>query len=130
MARHTGQNAVIQFAGTTLSVDYRDFSWEESAETVDRSAGADAYQNYLIGLIDGKASITLLIDGTAQWAACGIGTEGTLVLSPEGTATGKPKSSTVATVLNRSRELAYNDVYQMSVEFGFSQGSAPAEGTW
>jgi hypothetical protein len=78
-------------------------------------------------LLDDTFSLEALLDGTAAWAGCAPNTEGTFVVSPEGTAAGKPKTTVVALVTKREKSIAYNDLESMTVEF--QAQSTPAEGT-
>lgn len=127
MARIIGKNAWISFGGTVISTDYRTFSQDGSADTVDLTAGADAHKTFAVGAADDTVSIEVLIDGTAAWVACLPATEGTLIVAPEGSTSGKPKTTAVATVSKRSRKLAYNDVYSMAVDWVMA--TAPTDGT-
>lgn len=127
MAQYLGKNTVVTFASTALNTLYRNASVEESVDLVDKSAFSDAHKSYLAALKDTTFSIEFLIDGTAAWAACAPATEGTVVYSPEGTASGKPKYTAVGIVASRSRENPYNELVTASVEFNLQ--AAWTEGT-
>jgi hypothetical protein len=76
---------------TTLAADYRTCSWNPSIAYVDASAGADTQMGRLTALKDATASITLVSQtgGTALGAVLQPGQAGTLIIKPEGTASGK-----------------------------------------
>ena len=125
MAEYTGSTLFLSFAGTTISADYREFSASEEIDLVDASAGADVAKTYINALEDGTASLTLLDQtggtaATAMWQLMDKGTSGTLIWSPEGTATGKPKHTVVAIVSSRERSIPYDDVVELSFEFQFN----------
>lgn len=127
MAPYIGKNAVITFGGTTLNTSYRTFKQTGSVDMVDKSAGADTHKTYIAALMDDGFDFECLMDGTGVWAACEPGTEGSLIISPEGTGSGKPKTTMIATVSKRDRSVAYNDLATMSVSF--QPSSSPVEGT-
>lgn len=127
MAQYIGKNTVVTFASTTLNTLYRSVSEEQSVDLVDKSAFDDAHKSYLAALRDTKIGIEFLVDGTSAWAACAPGTEGTIVYSPEGTASGKPKYTAVGIVATRSRENPYNELVTASVDFQLQ--AAWTEGT-
>ena len=127
MAQYLGKNTVVVFGTTTLNTLYRSAGAEESVDLVDKSAFADAHKSYLAALRDTTFSLEFLIDGTASWAACVPGTEGTLTYSTEDTVAGKLKRSAVAIVSSRSMENPYNELVTASVEWNLQ--AAWTEGT-
>jgi hypothetical protein len=58
--------------------------------------------------------------GTALTTKFRVGTSGTLLWGPEGTATGKPKGGVVAIVTAHSKPFQYDDVVARSVDFQFT----------
>ena len=127
MTRHIGKNAIITFGGVTLNTDYRTLKQSGSTDTVEKSAGADAHKSMIGSILDDTFSLEALLDGTAGWVACAPQTEGTFIVSPEGTTAGKPKTTVVAMVTKREKSIAYNDLESMTVEF--QAQSTPVEGT-
>jgi hypothetical protein len=127
MAPYIGKNAVVTFGGTTLNTSYRTFKQTGSVDMVDKSAGADAHKTFIAALMDDGFDFECLMDGTQVWAACTPGTEGSLIISREGTTAGKPKTTMVAVVAKRDSSVAYNDLATMSVSF--QPSSSPVEGT-
>ena len=76
---------------TSLAGDYRTCSWNPSVNYVDSSAGSDTHVGRLTALKDATAAVTLVAQtaGTALNAALAPGAAGTLIIAPEGTASGK-----------------------------------------
>lgn len=127
MASYIGKATVITFAAVALNTLYRNADVEESVDLVDKSAFADTHKSYIAALKDTKFTCEYLVDGTTVWAACAPGTEGTLVYSPEGTTSGKPKYTAVAIVASRKRANPYNEMVTATLEFNLQ--AAWAEGT-
>jgi len=136
MARYTGKNLVVSWVysrGTvSLNGDFRSFKTNESVDTADKSAGADTHRSFVPTLRDTTASLEFLdttgSSGTAQWAATEPGTEGTVVWSPQGTASGAPKYSAAAFIESRDRSMPYDDVVSVTVEFHIQ--AEPTASTW
>ena len=110
----------VHAGGTVnLSSDYR--SLGESAEIglVDASAGADVHRTYLTTLKDGTFEYAGLhqTGGTALKAALAPGTYGTLVIKPEGTASGKPAESVPCVVASRNMQYPYDNVVEITATF-------------
>ena len=97
MAEFTGTNLLLSWiwsGGTvTLGGDYRTVSWNPTVAYADISAGNDTHVGRLTTLKDATAAVTLVDSspGTATYTALGAGVAGTLIISPEGTASGKRK---------------------------------------
>lgn len=118
----TGSGAYLKFGATELQTYYRTAAFDETVDLVDKSAGADGNKTYLSALKDGTYTqdIVMPTGGTALITALAVGTSGTLLFGPEGTAAGKPKASVLAIIQSRGRPLAYNDVTTMSVTWQFN----------
>lgn len=127
MAAVIGQNTIISFGSATMTTRYRSADREETVELVDKSSGADTHKSYLAALKESNFAMEFLRDGTAAWAACAPGTEGTLTYNPEGTAAGKPKYTAVAIVESRGESNPYNDLLTMTVSWQLQ--AAFTEGT-
>lgn len=117
----TGAALYVKFGSTVLDTDYRDFGPSEETGLVEDSAGADTNRHYLTTLLDGTATITILIQtaDTTTWSAVAPQTEGTLEWGLEGTASGKPKHSVVAVVQDRSQTINFEDVTAADITFQF-----------
>ena len=127
MAEYTGRNLYLVFGSIVLSAEYRKFTADENIGLKDASAGGDTARTYLTELTDGKATYeatdqtgTTTVGGSATWAALAKGTSGTLAWSPEGTASGAPRHYVTAIVKSLKRDLVYDDVTKISVEWQFS----------
>ena len=110
---HAGGTAV-------LNTDFRQFDWTPSLALIESTAGADSFREYIPGIGEGgNISLTMVMQssGTALISALARGTQGTLVYSPEGTATGKPKSSIPAISKGPAYSQPYDDVVEFKVEF-------------
>lgn len=125
MAEYVGSSLYLKFGTTELQGDFRSLSVTETIDIVDASAGSDTHRTHLGTLESGQASVELVDQavGTAVWAAVDIGTSGTLEWGPEGTATGKPKHTVTAIVTNRAKEIPYDDIVTLTVDFEFSDAS-------
>jgi hypothetical protein len=114
------------YSGGTLSLDgdYRTCKFTPSVDIVDGTAGADANKVKYMGMKDATADITLVAQtgGTALNSALDAGVGGTLIIQPEGTATGKPKITFPSFSGGASYEYPYNDVAVLSCTFN-AQGS-------
>lgn len=121
MAEYTGSGFYLKFNTTVLSPDYRSFSEEHTQDSVEASAGSDTRRTYLATLTDGNLSVDMVAQaaGTAMWSALTPGTSGSIEWGPEGTASGKAKHTATAFVAKRTRDLAYDDIVTLSVEFQF-----------
>ena len=127
MAEYTGGALYLTFGSTVLSAEYRKFTADENIGLKDASAGGDTARTYLTELTDGKATYeatdqtgTTAIGGSVTWTALAKGTSGSLNWAPEGTATGKPRHSVNAIVKSIKRDLVYDDVTKISVEWQYS----------
>lgn len=127
MAPYIGRNTVVSFNSVVLNTNYRSAKDDQSIDTIDKSSGADTHKSYLAGLADSTVNIEFLMDGTVAYAGCILGVDGTLIYSPEGSASGKPKYTAVVMPTKRSRTNPYNDIVVCSVDF--QKQAAWTEGT-
>ena len=111
---------------TTLHGDFRQFDWTPTLSLIDSTAGADTFREYIGGIGEGgdiSVSLVMQAGATALISALARGTAGTLIYAPEGTATGKPKSTIPAI----SKGPAYSQPYDDVVEFKVSWQQSAAE---
>jgi hypothetical protein len=125
MTEYTGSALYVAFKGTSLAVDFREFSEDEEIGTVDASAGSDVSRTYLTTLEDGTATLSLVAQAgetaaTDPWYLMDKGAEGSLEWGPEGTASNKPRHYVNAIVTSRGKSIPYDDVVEMSFGFQFS----------
>lgn len=124
----SGSTMVLQWiwsGGTTsLAADYRTVTWTPAVDIVDGTAGADTSKTLYMGKRSATCDITLVTQagGTALNAALDAGVTGTLIVGPEGTATGKPKITFPSFSQGAKLDYPYNDVAVISCTFA-SQGA-------
>ena len=109
------------YSGETVALagDYRSCSWQPSSEFADATAGSDPSRIRLQTIKDATASLTLVAQsgGTALAAALDAGVAGTLIISPEGTATGKRKITFPCFSQGGQFDYPYSDVVTVSCSF-------------
>jgi hypothetical protein len=92
-----GPTMILQwiYSGGTINfaADERSVSWTPTVEFVDATAGADTVRKRLAQFKDATASVALVDQTNAAGTASALdaGTSGTLIIGPEGSATGKRK---------------------------------------
>jgi len=130
MAANTGKNLFLSFGGTVLDTDYRSFSVSEEGGSVDESAGSDTRRTYLTTLTDGRASATVVFQGsgTVLYDAIAPLTEGTLVWAEEGSSAGKRHTDVKAFVASRELSMEYADLMVVDVEF--QMNGTPSSATY
>jgi len=115
----------------TLHGDFRQFDWTPTLSLIDSTAGADTFREYIGGIGEGgdiSLSCVMQASGTALITALARANAGTILYGPEGTASGKPKSTIPAI----SKGPAYSQPYDDIVEFKVSwqQSAAETNATW
>lgn len=120
----TGKDLVINWlwSGGTLALtaEYKTFSWTPSQDKYETTTSNDLNKTYITGLKDFTASFNAyhLTGGTALEDALAIGTQGTLIVQPEGTATGKRKLTfPVFTTNDPVTSYAYNALAEINASF-------------
>lgn len=123
MAEITGKNLVAQWVsggGTILlNTDFRTLSINPNIDLAETTAGADADKTYIATIKDATIEWSGLYQskGTALMTALEAGTGGTLIIYPEGTATGFPKESYPAIAMGAKMNVPYADVVEISCTF-------------
>jgi len=123
--------AWIYSGGTVvLSGDFRTVNVTRSLEIIDATAGADTYREKLPSFGDTEVTFSSVMqaDGTALITALAQKTYGTVVVGPEGTASGKPKFTVAAYSVGPTFNIAYNDVVEFSCSW--ISNAAPTETPW
>lgn len=121
----SGSAVVIQWihsGGTaTLSGDQRSITINSSMDMHDATAGSDAYRKRLEGIRDMTASYQaiLAVGGTALEDALR-NADGTLIVGPEGTASGKRKYTLPMLSAGPSVNMPYADVVEITNEFSLN----------
>ena len=122
MTKYSGKNLYVSFAGVNLSGTQRTCDTTHTQETADATAGADDYRNFVntVKMIEANLEVvgqTHSTGGSAILAALALGAEGTLIISPEGTATGKPRLGFYARVADMSASYPFDDVVVYKPKF-------------
>ena len=127
--RYTGKalNVLWIYSGGTvdLSADFRTLKVSAETDSAESAAGSQTHKSYIPTLIDSSAELEFLditgSTGSTQWMSVAPQMAGTLIWSPQGTTSGKPKHTcTDAFVINREREIPYDDVVQVTVGWQFN----------
>ena len=122
MAEYTGKDLFLSWTSTsgtvTPAADYRSVTYTPSIDLIDTTAGSDAAKTYITGYKDAQLSISLLMqtDGTATTNAFIEGAVGTLIVAPEGTATGNEKLTIPAISLGVKRNYPYNNLVELTID--------------
>ena len=120
MAEFTGSALIVQwiYSGGTvdLSADFRTVDWQPTTDMADSTAGSDTTRTRLATIKDATAAYTGVgqTGGTIIAAALAPGTSGTLIIGPEGTATGKRKITFPALSQGVQYSFPYSDVVTLS----------------
>lgn len=123
MAEFTGKDLLLSWItsyGTqSLGSDYRTVSWNPTIAYADTSAGSDTHVGRLTALKDATAAVTLVDSsgGTAMYTPLQSGVGGTLIIQPEGTATGKRKITFPCFCDGAVPAYTYNDTTTTSINF-------------
>lgn len=123
MVAYRGKDVFVSLGGTDISGDGRSIDFEESADALDSSKWGDTRRTKVAGLEDANGSMEALDttgDWTAAWDAIAVGTEGTLVIHPEGTGSGLRELTCEVLVTERSISLPYDDLATLSMGFEVS----------
>lgn len=130
--KYTGKDMVILFNGVDVSGQGRAFEVSEEADEIDATTYGSDDKEYIVGMTDRDSSLEVLDDASSATVrnAVRVGSSGSLVWYPRGTASGNQKLS-VGTAIVKSRTISYphDDVVMMSVSVrlsgGIDDGTAP-----
>ena len=123
MAEITGNNLVANwvYSGGTvaLNTDFRTLSINPNIDLAETTAGADTDKTYIPTIKDATIEWSGLYQsaGTALVRALEAGTNGTLTVYPEGTASGKQKDIYPAIAMGAKINVPYADVVEISCTF-------------
>lgn len=119
--RYTGDGLYVTWKGQVLSGDYTSMEQSDSIDTVDITAGDERDRAHIATIRDAEITMdifeTVIAGGTALRRELYVGNSGTLIWAPEGTATGKPKYSCVATITAISRPIQFDGAVAQSITF-------------
>lgn len=99
----------------TLEGDYRKLSIKPSGKTWTGTAGSDSREKRYPGVGDASIDFDLVAQtgGTAVRAALAFGVQGTIIVGPEGTATGKPKTTMSGISQGLQEDYGYDNESQL-----------------
>lgn len=123
MTKYTGEDMVLQFAGTNISGASRALEINEEVNELDATTYGSADREYLMTKKRNRdGSFTILDDAgaTATENLLDVGTTGTLEWAPEGTAAGKRKRTCTALILRSRKTFPHDDITQFAVNFRLS----------
>lgn len=109
------------WSGGTIAANtyYRSVDWNPSGELFDQTAGADTHKTYIPGVKDSTVNFAGLSQagGTVLSTAFAVNNGGTIIISPEGTATGKRKITVPAYSQGAKETWPYDNVCEISCSF-------------
>lgn len=119
----SGSTMVLQwiYSGGTISfaAEQRSVSWTPSVELVDATAGSDTVRKRLTSFKDATASIAMVDQTNAAGTAAALdaGVSGTLIIGPEGTATGKRKITFPSFSQGAKYSFPFDNVAELTCDF-------------
>lgn len=134
MPSYSGQSLIFQwiYSGGTinLNTDFRTATYSPSIDQAEDTAGADTNKTYVNLQKDGKVSFGGLMQtgGTTTTVGLVEGTSGTIIIGPEGTASGKQKLTIPAISLGANYNWPYNGLVEISCDF--QQNGARTDGSY
>lgn len=134
MANFSGSMLYAQwvYSGGTVELqgNFRNFGYTPAIDLIETSAGSDPNKTYLPSLKDGNVTWASVMQSseTSLQTALAEGTEGTLTVGVEGTASGKPKMILPAIAMGANYAQPYNDIVELSCSW--QQNGARTDSTW
>lgn len=118
MAVFSGKGLVVKFGSDSLT-HVRSASVTSAINTVDITAAADTFRGILTTVTSFEASVEMLYDDTTDLfdTELAVGTSQTLVVNPEGVASGAVKISGTAIVSSVEFSAPYDGLVVASVSF-------------
>lgn len=134
MAKISGKNVYVSFAGTALGDSLRNVQIAQSQETADATAGADSFRNYVATVKTVEVTAEAVMKdygngGSALRSLLAVGSEGTLIIGVEGTAAGKPKFGFLARINQADEAVPYDDVVTISLTWEMAGTALAFNGT-
>ena len=104
MALHKGSEGVVKIGSNTIA-EVRDWSLEETAETIDSTELSDSAKTFEVGTTSWSGSLNCFWDetDTTGQGACTVGASVTLNLYPEGATTGDTYATGTALINSLSK---------------------------
>ena len=125
MTKYAGEDLVITWQGENISGVSRALEIEEETTEIDVTTyGSDDYEYITTRKKQHRGSFTVLDSkgsaGTAIEALLNAGASGTLVWSPEGTATGNRRKEVQAVILRSRKSYPHDDAVSFQTEIRLS----------
>lgn len=123
MAEYTGSGLKMEwiYSGSTVNLDgdYRTFTLTPVVDMIDTTAGADASRTYITSYKTISCSVSLVAQtgGTVLEDALQAGNFGTLIVRPEGTASGKRKYTIPAYSMGAVFNFPYDNLVEITCDF-------------
>ena len=116
MAIYTGKGLVVKFGSDTLT-HVRSASVTNKIDTVEITAATDTAKTYVTTTTGFEASVELLADDTTELfdTELAVGASATLIINPEGVASGATKYSGTALVTSVQLSSPYDGLVAASV---------------
>ena len=118
MATFTGSNGVI-LVGSDQVAEIRNYSIEESADTIEDTSMSDTSRTFKVGLKSFSGSADVFFDDTDTngQGALTVGSSVTISFQMEGNTTGDHKLSGTAIVTSRSISASFDGMVEASISF-------------
>ena len=118
----SGKNLYVAYGSTNLSATYRSLEVTETQGTVDATAGADDYRNFINTVKEIEATVEIIMQdfatgGSALLAALVLGGTAALVWGAQGTAAGQPKDGFNGRLVEKPKTLKFDDLYVIKAKF-------------
>ena len=118
MALHKGSEGVVKIGSNTIA-EVRDWSLEETAETIDSTELSDSAKTFEVGTTSWSGSLNCFWDepDTTGQGACTVGASVTLNLYPEGATTGDTYATGTALINSLSKSGGIDGLVEASFSF-------------
>ena len=118
MALHKGSEGVVKIGSNTIA-EVRDWSLEETAETIDSTELSDSAKTFEVGTTSWSGSLNCFWVETATTGqgACTVGASVTLNLYPEGATTGDTYATGTALINSLSKSGGIDGLVEASFSF-------------
>ena len=118
MALHKGSEGVVKIGSNTIA-EVRDWSLEETAETIDSTELSESAKTFEVGTTSWSGSLNCFWDetDTTGQGACTVGASVTLNLYPEGATTGDTYATGTALINSLSKSGGIDGLVEASFSF-------------
>lgn len=118
----TGKNLYVEINSVSLSATYKSLQIDEKQETVDSTAGADNYRNFINTVKTIEATVEIIMQdfasgGSAILTELTLGGTAPLIWGPQGTAAAMPKKGFMARLVEAPQTLKFDDLYMIKAKY-------------